>query len=494
MSTARRVDPSMFIILGGTGDLARRKLLPALARLDAEQRLGPHVILGVARDAELDDLGYRAWAREALAEADLGSGELAEWCDSRLHYQPIGGSSDEEFRHLAERVMALEIEHDLPGNRVLYLALPPRAFPRTIEGLAGAGLATGPGYTRLVLEKPFGRDLESAVELNELVHRHFDERQVYRIDHYLGKETVQNLLVFRFSNAIFESLWSRDRVANVQITVAESLGVEGRAGYYDQTGATRDMVQNHLAQLVSLVGMEVPSTFDADSVRYEKIKLLKAIAPISPADVVLGQYGSGEKDGDPLDGYLEEPGVEAHSQTETFVAMKLRVDTWRWQGVPFYVRTGKRLPRRLTQIAVTFHHPPVFLFDGGEHTAPNVLFLELQPNEGFALCFDVKTPGEPFALETLPLDFHYRDRFGAIPEAYQTLLLDLLEGDQTLFVHAEEAEASWRLFGSVIDAGLPVLPYAGGSWGPEAAGRLLERSGHRWKELDRISSPGALKD
>ena len=480
---ANRVAPHLFVILGSTGDLTRRKLLPALGQLARKDLLGErHVILGVARRPDQDDAGFRHWARQALVEAGFSAQDIGQWCDSCLHFQPLGRGDEQDYRPLAERILALEREHDLPGNRTFYLALSPSAFPGAIRGLGGANLDRSPGWTRLVIEKPFGHDLASARELNELAHRYFAESQLYRIDHYLGKETVQNLLVFRFANAIFESLWNRDRIASVQITVAESLGVEQRAGYYEQAGALRDIVQNHVTQLLSLIGMEIPAAFNAEAVRYEKVKLLGVIAPIKPEDVVLGQYASGSIDGEEVVGYRDEPGVAADSQSETFVAMKLGIDSWRWQGVPFYIRTGKRLARRLTEIAVTFRSPPVCLFDslGGCETHPNALVLTLQPDEGFALSFDVKVPGEPFELRTLPLRFQYKDAFGQIPGAYETLLLDVLIGDQTLFVHADETEVSWRLYTPLLERKLPVFPYAGGTWGPAEADRLLARDGHAW--------------
>ncbi len=478
-----KAEPTLFVIVGGTGDLARRKLLPALRSLAEQEALcQPHALLAVARDTELDDEGYRRWAREALASAGASPEELHSWCDRALHYQPIGKTKGTDYRALAARIEEIETELGLPGNRVFYLALPPRAFPGTIEGLTGAGLHRAPGWVRLVIEKPFGRDLATARELNDIVHRHFDESQIYRIDHYLGKETVQNLLVFRFANAIFESLWTRDRIDHVQITVAESIGIEGRSGYYDRAGALRDMVQNHVSQLLSLIGMEVPSSFAADPIRYEKIKLLKAIRPPRLEDVVFGQYERSEPGEDAPPGYREEPGVAADSTTETYVAMRLWLDNWRWQGGPFYIRSGKRLERRLTQIAVTFRPSPICLFESDDAcpSNANVLYLTLQPDEGFALCFDVKVPGEPYRLQTLPLDFYYHEAFGPIPDAYQTLLYDVLTGDQTLFVHAEEAEASWQLFGPFLEAEAEVHGYPVGSWGPTAADRLLEDAGHDW--------------
>lgn len=494
------VEPHLFVVLGGTGDLMRRKLLPALRRLAALGLLGDrHALLAAARDTELDDAAFRRWAQSACSDAGLPDERVAELPEARLFYQAVPGG-DADYEALARRIRRIEKDLDLPGNRVFYLALPPGAFPAAVEGLAAAGLNRGPGWARLVVEKPFGRDLESARALNRTIHRHFGEDQVYRIDHYLGKETVQNLLVFRFANMIFESLWNRDRVECVQITVAESLGIGDRADYYDRAGALRDMVQNHVAQLVSLIGMEVPASFDADAVRYEKIKLLRAISPIGPGDVVLGQYARGSVDGDAVPAYREEEGVDPESETETFAALRLSIDTWRWQGVPVYLRTGKRLPRRLTQVAVAFRSPPVCLFEsmGDCEMRPNVLYLTLQPDEGFALRVDVKVPGEPFRLRPLPLDFFYRDAFGAVPDAYQTLLLDILTGDQTLFVHGDEAEASWELFSPLL-AGReeradvqgrdregepggrpPVHPYRAGTWGPEAADALVAREGHAW--------------
>jgi len=480
-----RVEPHLFVILGGTGDLTRRKLLPAMRRLASLGVLGDRrALLAVARDTDLDDDGFRVWAKQALVDAGMSDDDVHKLDTARLYYQPMPTGDPEDYEALAKRITKLEQESELPGNRAFYLALPPRIFLSALEGLAGAGLNQSAGWTRLVVEKPFGRDLESARRLNRDIHRHYNEDQVYRIDHYLGKETVQNLLVFRFANPIFESLWNRDRIESIQITVAEDIGIGTRAGYYDQSGALRDMVQNHVAQLLALIGMEVPATFRADAVRYEKIKLLSSIRAISSEDVVFGQYARGSADGEAAPGYLEEEGVDPESHTETFVGLKLSLDTWRWQGVPFYIRTGKRLPQRLTQIAVTFQAPPVCLFEsmGVCETNPNVLYLTLQPEEGFALNVDVKVPGEPFQLATLPLDFFYKQVFGDIPDAYQTLLLDVLTGDQTLFVHADEAEASWELFGPLLEAERRVHLYRAGTWGPDASEALLARGGHVWSE------------
>jgi glucose-6-phosphate 1-dehydrogenase len=369
------------------------------------------------------------------------------------------------------------------GNRVFYIALPPSAFAPTIEGLGAAGLdQSSGGWSRLVVEKPFGRDVASAKALDEVVHRWFDESQVYRIDHYLGKETVQNLLVFRFANAIFESLWNRDHVDSVEITIAEDIGIEGRAGYYESAGLVRDILQNHGIQLLSLVAMGVPARMDAESIRAEKVKAVRSITPLRRDDLVFGQYGRGTVRGEAVPAYREEKGVAPDSNTETFAAMRVRVDNWRWQGVPFYLRAGKRLGRRLTEVVVNFRRPPVWMFEPMGHCElhSNTLRLTIQPNEGFELLFDVKVPGKPVTLERLPLDFFYKQKFSALPEAYQTLLLDVVEGDQTLFVHADEVEAAWRLFDPILDGTVPVLPYDAGSWGPPEAHALVERAGHLW--------------
>ena len=478
------MEPHLFIILGGTGDLTQRKLLPALYHLTGQGVLrGNSRVLAAARNREMDDKGFRAWTRDALGAAGFSGEELAaRWCDECLFYQPIGSGKEEDYRSLHSRIEALERENHLPGNRAFYLALPPAAFPSTITALGGSGLNQSKGWTRLVIEKPFGRDLSSAQELNHLVHRHFDESQIYRIDHYLGKETVQNLLVFRFANAIFESLWNRDRIESVEITVAEDIGVGGRANYYMQAGALRDMVQNHLTQLLSLIAMDVPVSFEADAIRNEKVKVLRSIMPIRPKDVILGQYGRGRINGEDVSGFKEEPGVTPESTTETYIALRLAIDSWRWQGVPFYLRTGKRLPRRLTQIAVTFRSAPVCFFQSFEgcEVHSNVLVITLQPDEGFDLSFEVKKPSLPVQLLTERLHFRYSEAFGPLPDAYQTLLLDVLTGDQTLFVHADEVEASWRLYSSLLEEKPDVHEYASGSWGPQEADQLFDGEEQRW--------------
>ena len=479
-----KAEPCVFVIFGATGDLMRRKLLQALYQL-AQSKLLPARcrILGVARDQAMNDAEFRKWGQAALSEAGFTAAEdLANWCNRCLAYQPVGETSVEAYKALGARIAAIEQENELPGNRVMYLALPPGAFPGTIEVLGMSSLDRSAGWTRLVIEKPFGRDLVSAQELNALVHRHFDEAQVYRIDHYLGKESVQNLLAFRFGNALFESAWNRDHVRSVQITVAESLGVENRAAYYEQSGALRDMVQNHLTQLLTLTAMEVPAAFEANSIRFEKIKVLRSTTPIAADALVLGQYAAGERHGDRVPGYLQEPGVAPNSQVETFVAMRLAIENWRWQGVPFYLRTGKRLARRVTQIVIEFRSPPVALFRAMDGCNPctNVLTITLQPDEGFELSFEVKSPGEPFQLQTERMKFRYPSAFGALSAGYDTLLLDVIEGEQTLFVHAEETEASWRLYTPLLGERPPVLTYPAGSWGPPAAAELIHGANDTW--------------
>ena len=476
-------DPCIFIVFGATGDLMRRKLIPALYRLALDKLMPDEcLILGVARATDIDEAKYCEWTRDALVEAGFDNpAAIGEWCAAHVHYQTIGDGTSSDYQALERRLDVLEREHALSGNRVHYLALPPATFPSTIAALGAAGLHRSKGWTRLVIEKPFGHDLASAKELNALVHTHFDESQVYRIDHYLGKETVQNLLAFRFGNALFESSWNRDHIRSVQITVAESLGVETRAAYYEHSGALRDMVQNHLTQLLTLTAMEVPAAFEADSIRFEKVKVLRSLTPLTPSAVVYGQYADGDVGGKKVQGYRQEPGVAGESKTETFVAMRLGIENWRWQGVPFYLRTGKRLPRRVTQIVIEFRTPPVSLFRAmaGCRPCTNVLTIALQPDEGFDLSFEVKTPGEPFQLQTEHMRFRYPHAFGELSAGYDTLLLDVIEGDQTLFVHAEETEASWRFYMPLIEKPRPVQPYWAGSWGPSTES-ILADAGTSW--------------
>jgi glucose-6-phosphate 1-dehydrogenase len=474
--------PAVFCLFGATGDLARRKILPALYKLHSEGAAPNVYILGVTRTGEIDDAGFRGIATEAVGAGAGGRGADA-WAASRLYYQPIGDGTPDDYAALARRIDEIEARHVLPGNRVFYLALPPAGFADAARGIAGAGLARANGWGRLVVEKPFGRDLESARALNAALHAGWSEDQLYRIDHYLGKETVQNLLVFRFANALFESLWNRDHVESIQITVAEDIGIGDRAGYYDQSGVVRDMMQNHLAQLLTLVAMEPPSRLDAAAIRSEKVKVLESVRPPAPSELVRGQYGKGTVGGKPVAGYLEEKGVPPRSETATFAAIRLEIDNWRWLGVPFYLRTGKRLASRVTEVVLNFREPPVALFERFEACRPqsDTLVLRLQPDEGFSLYFDVKKPGASFELARQPLDFRYAEAFGPLPEAYETLLLDVLEGDQTLFVHSAEVEGAWRLFTPLLESPSRLHPYEAGSWGPPEADRIVEGGSRPWR-------------
>ena len=471
--------PHLFIIFGATGDLNRRKLLPSLYEISRQDDAPPFAILGTSR-SELSDGDFGRVVADSLVEfAGLDRGAADAWMAGRLHFQSLTQDAD-PYQALVERVRALDREHDLGGNATYYLSLPPQVFPKAIRGLGNFGANDGDGYTRLVIEKPFGTDLATAKELNDLIHEHFREEQVYRIDHYLGKETVQNLIAFRFANAMFEPLWNRDRVKRVEITVAESLGVEERAGYYDQSGALRDMMQNHLTQLLTVVCMDVPARFKADAIRAEKLKVLKSVREIRDEDLVFGRYGASE-DGR-LRAYLDEEGVPADSQTPTYVAARLFVDNWRWQGVPFLLRTGKRFPQKLTEIAIIFHGAPVSLFEGGADGDPatgsclpeDILRIKIAPEQSVEMDFNIKKPGQGMVLQRQQLEFNYDEVFGKLPDAYTALLFDVMEGDRTLFVGADEVEASWALYDPVLKRDHDVCTYPAGSWGPKEARRFVE--------------------
>ncbi|MGC2089644.1 MAG: glucose-6-phosphate dehydrogenase [Candidatus Acidiferrales bacterium] len=478
------IEPHIFVILGATGDLTGRKLLPSLNALIARNALGPKsLILGVGVETEFNDASFRDKCRKDLAAAGVPAEQIAQTAsDKRIFYQTIAKGTDEDYRRLGQRIEQIEKDNGMPGNRVFYLALPPKVFPLAIAGLGKAGLNESKGWVRLVIEKPFGRDLASAQALNKVVHENFEEKQVYRIDHYLGKETVQNLLVFRFANSLFEPQWNRDRIESVEITVAESLGVEHRAGYYEGAGALRDMIQNHLTQLATLTAMEVPEAFRAVAIRREKVKVLHSVLPIRLEDVVLGQYAAGEIDGEDVAAYRDEPGVAKDSQTETFVALRLEIENWRWHGVPFFLRTGKRLPKRASQIVVNFRRPPVWIFKpfDGDTIQSNSLVIAIQPDEGFDLYFEIKAPGPGVRIQQSDLRFRYSDLFPPLPEAYETLLLDVLQGDMTLFVSDDWVEASWRLYTPLLENKPKVVPYAAGSWGPAEADALLKDLGRTW--------------
>ena len=468
-------EPHLFVVLGGTGDLTMRKLLPALYAVVSG---GPCHVLGVA-SSDVGDDAYRSAAAQALTASGVPTDEAAIWAQRNVSYERIDRTG--ELHDLAARINAVDAEHKAGGNRVIYLALPPAIFADTIERLGRAGLAQGPGWTRVVVEKPFGDHLESARSLNDTLHRYFAEHQIYRIDHYLGKESVQNLLVFRFTNPIFEASWNRDRVERVEITVAESLDVAGRGAYYEMTGVLGDMVQSHLTQVLTLVAMEAPATYSADAVRDEKVKVLRSIREIPSEAVVLGQYSAGTVDGLAVPAYRDVPGVDPGSSTPTFAAVRVWIDNWRWQGVPFLLRTGKAMPHRMTEVAVLFRRPPVCLFHSVVDACidtNDILRLALQPDEGFSLEVDVKEPGQSTLLRPVQLHFSYAEAFGRIPDAYETLLADVLEGDQTLFVRADETEEAWRLYTPLIEAALAVHQYPAGTWGPTESTSLIPEG--RW--------------
>jgi len=494
LQRVRIPDPLVLVIFGGTGDLARRKLMPALWKLRRDGLLpDAFAIVGNSRES-LDEAEYRERMRGALEEfADGADPQAWERLASRIFYVPGSTDDPSTFVALAKRLEEVDRDHGTRGNRLFYLALPPGIVEQTAEGLGRAGLVCHPDagcWTRMIVEKPFGRDLESARRLNADLTRVFDERQIFRIDHYLGKETLQNLLVFRFANTIWEPLWSRTYVDHVQITVAEQVGVESRAGYYDRSGALRDMIQSHLLQILTLVAMEPPASYDADSIRNEKVKVLQSI-PLLQGEVVRGctvrgQYAAGDADGGAVPGYREEKDVPAGSRTETFAAVRLEVDNWRWAGVPFYLRTGKRLPNKASEVVIRFRPAPHPVRDlvQRDAPAPNALVLHVQPDEGISLFFEAKVPGLRGPLRPVSMDFDYCRAFGAeSPEAYQRLLLDAMLGDATLFARRDEVEAAWTLVTPILEAweaeGAPE-PYAAGSWGPAGADALLAREGRSW--------------
>ncbi len=471
--------PHLFIIFGATGDLNRRKLLPSLFEISQQADAPEFALLGTSR-SELSDADFARLVAESLQEfGNVDADDASDWLAGRLHFQSLTQPGD-PYEALVKRVKALDQQHQLGGNAVYYLSLPPQVFPKVIQGLGKYGANDGDGFTRLVVEKPFGHDLASARELNAGLHEHFEEDQVYRIDHYLGKETVQNLIAFRFANAMFESIWNRDRIARIEITVGESLGVEDRAGYYEGSGALRDMLQNHLTQLLTVVAMDVPTRFQAAAIRAEKLKVLKSIKPIRDEDIVFGQYAA--SDDGKHKAYRQEEGVAKDSKTETYVAARLFVDTWRWQGVPFLLRTGKRFPQKLTEIAIIFQGAPVSLFDGGVDGEPgtgsclpeDILRIKIAPEQSVEMDFNIKRPGQGMVLQRQQLQFSYDEVFGKLPDAYTALLYDVMEGDRTLFVGADEVEASWELYDPVLQRDHVLHAYPAGSWGPVEARRFVE--------------------
>jgi glucose-6-phosphate 1-dehydrogenase len=492
-------DPAVFVLFGATGDLAHRKVFPALAQLWRCNLLpGAFRVVAVARRPYTDET-FRAEVErtlEANSRVPLEPDERREVLE-RIEY--LAGDFDDSgtFDRLSARLDEIDRRHGTGGNRLYYLATQPSAFPLVVAQLGRAGLdheRHEGGWRRIVIEKPFGRDLSSAIRLNREVGKVFRETQVYRIDHYLGKETVRNLLVFRFGNGIFEPIWNRRYVDHVQITVAESIGIENRGRFYEETGASRDILQNHLMQLLALVAMEPPASFEADALRDEKVKVVRAVNPFTPErvanDVVRGQYGPGWVAGMAVPGYRAEPGVDPESETETFIAARLEVDTWRWSGVPFYLRSGKRLPKRATEIAIQFREVPHRLFrEGNVDPEPNLLAMRIQPDEGILLRFGAKVPGLGLDIRAVTMDFSYGASFSVdAPDAYETLILDALLGDASLFTRADEVEAAWQIVTPIIEAWIdgppPAFPnYAAGTWGPPEAEALIARDGRRWRRL-----------
>jgi len=488
-------DSCAFVVFGAMGDLTKRKLLPSLYNLRSNGLLPKNVaIVGVAR-RPLDNNGYREYANKVLREFATRPVEDAVWADylERIHYVKGDFEDPATYQGVASALTHATQVHGTSGNAIFYLATPPDEFGTIVRGLGQAGLTREDGgWRRIIIEKPFGHDLESAVALNRELTGTVRETQIYRIDHYLGKETVQNLLVFRFANGIFEPVWNRRYVDSVQITVAEELGVEGRGDYYDKAGVVRDMVQNHIFQLLTLVAMEPPSTLAAEAVRNEKVKVLDAIRQMSPEDViqrtVRGQYGEGLVNGERVPAYRAEPKVPPGSQTETYAAMKLQVENWRWANVPFYVRSGKRLAARDTQISIVFKRPPLLLFQeaGLERIDPNRLDILIQPDEAISISMRAKKPGAAFDLQPVKLAFSYKD-FGPVPAStgYERLLHDAIAGDTTLFHRADMVEASWRIVQPALDVWgtLPARDfpnYAAGTFGPGAATELIARDGRQW--------------
>jgi glucose-6-phosphate 1-dehydrogenase len=496
-------DPCTVVIFGATGDLTHRRIMPALVNLRRAGLLPPQTaILATARRPYTDE-AFRTEMAAAIADHSRLPIEPALWTDfaAGLHYHQGEFHDPDAYRALVHRLDQIDAERGTRGNRLFYLATPPSAYATIVEHLGKVGLdkeQKGRGWARIVIEKPFGHDLASARALNRDVLRVFDESQVYRIDHYLGKETVRNILVFRFGNGIFEPVWNRRYIDHVQITVAEDLGVEGRGAFYEEAGATRDILQNHVLQLLTLVAMEPPIAFEADALRDEKLRVLRAVDTEWTADqvrrnVVRGQYAAGWVGGHQVLGYRDEPEVAGDSQTETFVALRLEVQNWRWADVPFYLRTGKRLPKRASEIAIQFKRPPLMLFrEATTDPEANLLALRIQPDEGILLRFAAKVPELGLDVRSVNMDFTYGSSFSTeAPEAYETLILDCMLGDASLFTRADEVESAWGIVAPIDavwaaaadDDDLRPHPYEAGSWGPAAAERLIEADGRRWRRL-----------
>ncbi|HEY9839154.1 MAG: glucose-6-phosphate dehydrogenase [Candidatus Sericytochromatia bacterium] len=483
-----RPESCLLVIFGASGDLTRRMLMPALYELHKQRRLPEgFAVLGIGR-TEMDDASFRSEICEALAKKQDADPAVIDALAGKLHYLALDTNDSGAYAPLKARIEELR-----PADNLLfYLSLPPKVYATVVEGLSAQGLhQSDGGYRRLIVEKPFGYDLASALELNQQLRAVFKESQLYRIDHYLGKETVQNLLAFRFANGMFEPIWNRNHIRAIEMTAAESVGVEQRGGYYEGAGALRDMVQNHLLQMLGLVAMEPPATLRADALRNETLKVFQSLRPLEPAqigaEVVRGQYTAAKVRGEELPGYREEKGVDPESRTETFVALRAYVDNWRWADVPFYIRTGKRLPTRVTEVVIHFRPTPHRLFAprGGEFDH-NLLILRIQPDEGILLKIGMKVPGSGFEIRPVNMDFHYSDICESwLPTAYERLLLDAMQGDQTLYIHGDATEACWAWLDPVLKAWadpgteLPLHGYPAGSWGPLEADSLVD--GGAWR-------------
>jgi len=497
LSSRAMPEPCTLVIFGATGDLTHRKLVPALYNLAADGALPPAMsVVGFARRDKSDEIfrgeledAAKKHSRQSVHEELWGS-FAASLCYHRSGFDDLAG-----YESLAGRLAVMDAARGTRGNRLFYLAAAPDQFEVILENLRKSGLNKGAngGWARVIVEKPFGTDLPSARHLNELVEGAFPEADTYRIDHYLGKETAQNIMVLRFANALFEAMWNARYIDHIQITASEPLGVEGRAGYYDKSGALRDMVQNHLLQLLCLTAMEPPTGLDADAIRDEKVKVLRSLRPLEGEEVskhvIRGQYGAGAIDGKRVAAYRDEANVDPESMTETFVALQINVDNWRWAGVPFFVRVGKRLPKGGTEIAVHFKSvPPVLFRATGEAVDDNVLVIRIQPDEGVSLKMSAKMPGSSLRIEPVKMDFHYGTSFGkATPEAYERLLLDAMSGDPTLFARRDEVEEAWKFVDSIREAWTAnpedLAFYSAGSWGPAEADDLTKRHGTTWRRL-----------
>ncbi len=507
---AQLIEPATFIIFGASGDLTHRKLIPALYNLACSSMLPPDFkIIGFAV-TPMDDGAFRTAMRAAVqgcSEADTFNPKVWDAFAKDMYYITADFLSPDGYEKLKERLAQLGDESTDSKNRLFYLATPPSFYADIVERLGSHELVThtakqGEGWSRIIIEKPFGHDLESAIALNEAVHKVFQEEQVYRIDHYLGKETVQNIMAFRFANSIIDPIWNRRYVDHVQITAAETLGVEHRGKYYEEAGCLRDMFQNHLLQLLSIVAMDPPVRYGGTSVRDRKADVMKSIVPINPEALaetaVRGQYGPGVLDGENVPGYRQEEGVDPHSNTESFVALKLFVDNWRWADVPFYLRSGKRLPHKVTEIVIQFKRVPHLFFHltPEDQMDPNIIVMRIQPDEGIALRFGAKVPGPEMHIRQVQMNFSYADAFNVQPStAYETLLLDAMEGDPTLFNRADAVETAWNVIAPLLDiwkATKPFQPfpnYGAGTWGPASADALLSRDGRSWHNV--ATTPGA---